>query len=157
VTRHQAPTAPIIHELSIGCVKDEDARVMLAASLRYDPTDPLAVTLAIRSGDAQPTSWTFARRLLADGVRFPTGQGHVRVAPSQDGRHRVSISLTSADGHADLDLPRDRAETFLHQTFAAVPATMEAGLIDWEAEFDPLLGPSRRQGTDGNPEPDADR
>jgi hypothetical protein len=142
--RHRSPSTPVVRDLAVAYTLDGGDRVLLPASLRYDPADPIAVTLTVRSGGGNLVTWTFARRLLADGLRKASGLGDVRVTPVlDDSRHRILVSLSSADGHAELDLPRDRVETFLRQAFAAVPTGMEAGLIDWAGEFDPLLGPSR--------------
>ena len=45
------------------------------AELRYDPTDPLAVSLAIGTECDEPVVWVFARDLLADGVNHPSRRG----------------------------------------------------------------------------------
>jgi len=49
-------------------------------SLTYDPSDPYAVAVRVHADDAAAT-WTFARDLLADGLRsmVPLGDGRVRV------------------------------------------------------------------------------
>ncbi|WP_148574052.1 SsgA family sporulation/cell division regulator [Nocardioides caldifontis] len=49
-------------------------------SLTYEPTDPYAVTVRVHA-DTGTTTWTFARDLLADGLRsmVPLGEGQVRV------------------------------------------------------------------------------
>jgi hypothetical protein len=152
---HPALTTPITRDLPVGFMVDSEERALLPGTLRYDPADPIGITLTIRSGDSRSVAWTFARQLLSDGLREAAGAGDVRVAPTlHDGHRRVAVVLSSPTGHAELDLPRDRVETFLHQTYAAVPTTMEADLIDWEAEFDPLLGPSQREAAGGTGEPD---
>jgi hypothetical protein len=52
----------------------------------------------------------------------------------------MAITLTGPESRADLELPSQRVATFLRRTYEAVPAEVEAGLINWHAEFGPLLG-----------------
>jgi hypothetical protein len=129
-------------DLSIACVVENGERVSIRAVLRYDPADPMAITLAMWVGDDQVVDWTFARQLLADGAHGPVGAGDVRVRPSSHaGRRVLDLSLSSPAGHADLELPAARVATFVRQTYAAVPAATEADLIDWDAELGPLFRP----------------
>src|SRR4051795_1247742 len=53
----------------------------LDAELRYDPSDPFAVSLAIGVDCGEPVVWTFARDLLAAGVNSPTGEGDITIEP----------------------------------------------------------------------------
>ncbi|MBL7488014.1 SsgA family sporulation/cell division regulator [Frankia sp. AgB1.9] len=120
-------------------------RVPLTGLLRFDPADPIAISLVIRVTSGQTVEWTFARDLLVAGGDRPMGVGEVRVRPSQGAKGRVlALTLTSPDGPAELELPSQRVDTFVRQTYAAIPSEMEADLIDWPSEFAWLLGPEDR-------------
>src|SRR3954468_14910985 len=53
----------------------------LDAELRYDPSDPFAVSLAIGVDCGEPVVWTFARDLLSSGVSAPAGEGDITIEP----------------------------------------------------------------------------
>ena len=69
-------------------------------SLTYDPADPYAVAVGVHTDEAT-TTWTFARDLLADGLRsmVPLGDGRVRVQATSV---LTEISRTDADGSATV-------------------------------------------------------
>ncbi|MDT3445460.1 MULTISPECIES: SsgA family sporulation/cell division regulator [unclassified Pseudofrankia] len=128
-------------DLRIGLVMDNGERLPLTGHLRFDPADPIAVTLVVRMPADETVAWTFARTLLMAGGPRPASVGDVRVQPVHGNKRRVmTITLTGPDGHADLELPSQRVAAFLRHTYEAVPPEVEAGLIDWDAEFGPLLG-----------------
>ncbi|ONH28854.1 SsgA family sporulation/cell division regulator [Pseudofrankia asymbiotica] len=142
----------IVGNMPIGQVMGNGERVPLTGLLRFDPTDPIAITLVVRMVGDQMVEWTFARDLLAAGGHQPAGVGDVRIGPSQgDRKWALTISLTGPEGQAELELPSRRVGTFLRQTYAAVPAEMEASLIDWGSEFESLLGPQKPT-RDGSPD-----
>jgi hypothetical protein len=86
-------------------------------------------------------AWTFARTLLKAASPRPASVGDMRVQLVPGNRRRVmTITLTDPDGRADLELPSQRVAAFLRRTYEAVPAEVESGLINWDAEFGPLLG-----------------
>jgi hypothetical protein len=121
-------------------VVENGERVSIPAALRFDPADPMAVTLVMWLADDHVVEWTFARDLLSDGAHRPTGAGDVRVVPESHGGRRVlGLSLSSPDGHADLELPASRVGTFIRETYAAVPVDMESDVINWDAELDMLF------------------
>src|SRR5680860_517868 len=78
---------------------------LVVAELRYELSDPYAVTIAFMV-DESPVSWTFGRDLLTMGLDLytPSGDGDVHVWPCFDpsGRAVVIIELTSPDGAALL-------------------------------------------------------
>jgi hypothetical protein len=118
--------------------------VGIPATLRYDTTDPFAVTLTMQAGGRR-VAWTFARGLLDGGVERPTGAGDVRVEPVwHDGRPVLAVALSSPSGRARLELPRGRVRAFLSHAYAKVPAGAEAALVDWDAELRGLLGAGNR-------------
>lgn len=112
----------------------------LAAALRYDDLDPLAVQIvfpAEASLDGTEVTWTFARELLDAGLRGPAGQGDVRIWP--DGLGRSVVELHSAEGVAVLEFRGADLRRFLRQTYEAVPAEAALGLLEVDSGLDALL------------------
>ena len=127
--------------LPVGQVVGNGERVPVSGLLRFDPADPIAISLTVRMAGDQIVEWTFARDLLAAGGDRSVGVGDVRVRPSAGVKRPVlAITLTSPAGHAELELPPQRVDSFVRQTYAAIPSEMEADLIDWSSEFAWLLG-----------------
>uniref|UniRef100_A0A1V2IB95 Sporulation protein SsgA n=1 Tax=Pseudofrankia asymbiotica TaxID=1834516 RepID=A0A1V2IB95_9ACTN len=128
-------------DLPVLLVTSNGERLPLKAHLNYDPADPIAVTLVIRAESGEFVRWTFARALLAANGSRSTNIGDVRVQPTDGRKGRVmTLTLTCPEGRAELELPAQRVAAFLHRTYRAVPAYVEAGLINWDAEFGALLG-----------------
>ncbi|MBL7513733.1 SsgA family sporulation/cell division regulator [Frankia nepalensis] len=127
-------------DLLLSLVTDNGERLPLTGHLSFDPADPMAITLVIREAGGKMVRWTFARDVLAVGGPRPAGVGDVRVQPARGDQRAMALTLTSTDGEANLELPSRRVATFLRQTYIAVPREMEAQLIDWVAEFGPMLG-----------------
>ena len=99
--------------------------VSTEAELRYDPTDPYAVTVAFDQGDTE-VAWVFGRSLLMKGISAPAGEGEVRVFPSiePDGRAVVGLLLISPYGEALAKLSnRDVVDFLAHTTRAVWPGT----------------------------------
>jgi hypothetical protein len=111
----------------------------LQAELRYDPADPLAVTLAIGVECAEPVIWVFGRDLLADGVNGPTGQGDITIEPGHAAdRREIRITLAT-DCLATMTADRDTLVEFLVDSFTAVPSGTEMDAVDMDAEIASLL------------------
>ncbi|MFB7505623.1 SsgA family sporulation/cell division regulator [Streptomyces broussonetiae] len=120
-----------------------DPPVPLPAELRYTPTDPYAVCLSLGAPAAVPVDWVFARSLLADGVRRPTGSGDVVVLP----RHRsrpdtVRVLLRPWHGAAALDVAARDVSDFLHLADALVPPGTEHRHIDLDHVVEQLTAGS---------------
>lgn len=119
------------------------APLPVRAGLRYDVADPYAVQVAFHTGapgEAEVVEWTFARSLLSDGVRCPTGDGDVQVWPSSSGPLPVvCLSLSSPSGKALFEVPLPELVEFLAQTYAAVPSGAESDHVDVDAELALLL------------------
>jgi hypothetical protein len=114
-----------------------DAR--LEAELRYDLSDPLAVSLAIGTQCEEPVVWVFARDLLATGITGATGEGDITIEPANDdGRPELRITLAT-DCLATLLAPRDRVAEFLIETFTRVPSGTEFDAVDFDSEIAALL------------------
>jgi hypothetical protein len=140
--RRASETTRLSCGLPIGQVVGDGERVPLTGLLRFDAADPIAVSLVVRVGSAQTVEWTFARDLLVVGSERPAGVGDVRVRPSQDAKRRIlALTLASPDGKVELELPSQRVDAFISQTYAAIPSEVEADLIDWSSELEWLLRP----------------
>lgn len=95
------------------------------AELRYDPSDPYAVTVAFLMGGAE-VAWLFGRDLLMRGVSEPVGEGDVQVSPSvdSDGRAVVRLVLHSPSGQALVEARSSDVLAFLaHTTRVVWPGT----------------------------------
>jgi hypothetical protein len=112
----------------------------MQAELRYDPNDPLAVTLAIGVECESPVVWVFGRDLLAEGLNDAAGEGDITIEPTDGaGRHEVRITLAT-DSLATMIADRDKVVEFLVEAFTAVPSGCEMDRIDFDAEIAALLG-----------------
>jgi hypothetical protein len=110
-----------------------DAR--LEAELRYDPSDPLAVVLAIGTQCDEPVVWVFARDLLAHGIAGSIGEGDITIEPAD---HDIRITLAT-DCLATMLAPRNRVVEFLVETFTRVPSGTEFDGVDIDSEIAALL------------------
>jgi Streptomyces sporulation and cell division protein, SsgA len=112
----------------------------IAAELRYDPSDPLAVALAIGVESAEPVVWIFGRDLLALGVRQASGEGDITVEPTSDSDRRDIRITLATNCVATMVAPRDRIVEFLVESFTVVASGCEFDRIDVDAEIAALLG-----------------
>ena len=88
-------------EVGLQLIVPDRAPVPLVARLDYSVDDPYAIRAAFHVGDDEPVEWIFARELLTVGIIRETGEGDVRIWPSQDGKERmVNIALSSPFGQA---------------------------------------------------------
>lgn len=112
----------------------------MPAELRYDVTDPWAVTLVFPYGDDHGNSppWRISRELLAAGLREPAGIADVRIWPSEDGV--LLIRLTGTNGCLTFTVVRHRVVAFLARTYLLVPDGSEAERVDMDAELRQILG-----------------
>ncbi|MFE2537804.1 SsgA family sporulation/cell division regulator [Streptomyces sp. NPDC059371] len=115
----------------------------MTAELRYDSADPYAVRATFHTGTEETVEWVFARGLLAEGLHRPTGNGDVRLWPTQSSAlATVSIVLSTPEGEALLEAPLRALESFLNQTNAAVPPGTEHRHFDLGAELARILAES---------------
>jgi hypothetical protein len=112
--------------------------VPVAAGFSYAACDPYAVKVAFRAGLEEPVEWVFARELLADGAREPSGHGDVLVWPSSGGQV-LTIVLSSPFGEALFEAPAAEVAGFLALTYRIVPDGGEPGCVDIDAEVAVLL------------------
>jgi hypothetical protein len=123
--------------LSVSAITGE---AEVEAELRYDPRDPLAVSLAIGVECGEPVVWVFGRDLLADGISHPTGEGDITVEPASDPNGREIRITLATDCLATMIAQRDKVVEFLVASFTAVPSGCELDHIDLDAEIEALLG-----------------
>ena len=116
------PSAPlgVIHPVTLELIGPR-VSVPVEAELRYDLSDPYAVTVAFLQ-EGEELTWLFARDLLMAGLHEPTGDGDVMLAPSIDpeGRAVVVLELRSPDGVALVEAPSHDVLRFLARTTRAV-------------------------------------
>lgn len=113
----------------------------LPAELHYDMNDPYAVRLSIGAPAARPVDWVFARSLLTEGLRRPTGTGDVLVIPPHRCRPgSVRVVLRSAAGHALVDIAASAVAAFLRQTVSLVSPGTEILHIDMDRALAELTG-----------------
>src|SRR5262249_29523496 len=88
----------------------------------YCTDDPFAVTIEIQTRGNRYVDWVLARELLVEGLEEPTGIGDVRVRPANMGEWDVTlIEICSPDGHAILELDRDRLRQLGQDAIDLVP------------------------------------
>jgi hypothetical protein len=112
----------------------------VTATLRYHHDDPLAACVtfpAAVSIDGVEVTWTFARNLLAAGLRGPAGDGDVHVWPC--GPDRTMIELRAPEGTALVEIASASISAFLSRAYEAVPAGHEVCDFDFDAALTTLL------------------
>ncbi|MFD8221711.1 SsgA family sporulation/cell division regulator [Streptomyces sp. NPDC059697] len=113
----------------------------LPAELHYDMTDPYAVRLSLGAPATRPVDWVFARSLLMEGLRRPTGTGDVLVIPRHRCHpHSVRIVLRSVAGAALIDIAESAVAAFVQQTVSLVPPGTESLHIDIDRVLAELTG-----------------
>ncbi|MFJ8044011.1 SsgA family sporulation/cell division regulator [Kitasatospora sp. NPDC096147] len=111
-----------------------DAR--FAARLEYRAADPFAVRMVFEAGctaERTPTTWTFARHLLLDGLLTWAGRGDVRVRPH--GRDRTALELRTRGDCTVLLVRTAEIRSFLAASQRIVPPGTEGRMIDWTREL----------------------
>ena len=123
-------------ELGLRLVVPDGTPLPVTASIKYDATDPYAVTVTFFTGAAEPVRWTFARQLLTDGVERSVGEGDVRVWPAHsDGLPVVYIALSSPSGRALFEASLPDVVEFLGRSYTAVPTGSESDFVNVDAEL----------------------
>ena len=106
-------------------------------SLTYDPADPYAVAVRVHAEESAAT-WTFARDLLADGLRsmVPLGDGAVRVQATSV---LTEISRTDDSGGVTvLRLPWWNTREFVRLSQSLVARGEE--VVDVDSWLEALTG-----------------
>lgn len=116
-----------------GWIRTETDAEAVEVQLSYDPSDPLAVTVAM-AGPQREATWVFSRDLLSDGLRsmVPLGEGRVQVQATSV---LTEVSHLEDDGTpVVLRLPWWNTREFVRLSQAAVGRGEEACDVDaWVA------------------------
>ncbi|MFK0152597.1 SsgA family sporulation/cell division regulator [Streptomyces sp. NPDC090499] len=128
-------------ELPVELVLSPEMSVPMHAALRYETDDPYAVrTVFHPPGQERTVEWRFGRDMLAEALSGHTGQGDVHMWPGADSGHDVvHVALSSPAGSALLRFPAQDVESFLRETWSAVPPGSESARLDLDAELAQLL------------------
>ncbi|MEV7043720.1 SsgA family sporulation/cell division regulator [Amycolatopsis sp. NPDC051061] len=108
--------------------------------LRYDTTDPFAVTLSFGHLIGVWSDWALSRELLFEGMAAPAGEGDVRIRPSVLDPDLVLLHLESPSVHADFSADRRQLGEFLDCSADLVPCGREAERMDIDAVIAQVLG-----------------
>lgn len=136
-SRRPAVTQPV----TMYWLADEGPRTIVQAELRFDQSDPYAVSIALAVA-SRPVVWTFARDLFAEGVHQPAGDGDVHVwsGRAEDfGEEVVFIELSTADEDAILAAAVQDVVDFLEATNRVVPVGDESRFLDVDAAILAIL------------------
>lgn len=99
--------------------------------LSYEPNDPLAVWLLFPN---EGIEWSFARELLAAGLKEHAGEGKVRVWPgvAKWGRKPsfIHVEIEGRRWTTIVQLSEPWVSRFLLATYVAVPRGAEAVDVD---------------------------
>ncbi|GAA1008903.1 SsgA family sporulation/cell division regulator [Streptomyces thermogriseus] len=109
-------------------------------TLHYDRRDPFAVRMTFPAPatlEGVEACWTFARDLLAAGLKGSEGQGDVRVRPY--GYDRIALEFHSPEGTAVVHVPSGQIRRFLEATDELVPAGLEHLQLDLDHELAELM------------------
>ena len=102
----------------------------------YDPADPFAVTLGVRTRSDRFVEWLIARDLVVEALRAQAGCGDVRMSPQRvQGYDIVEIEIRSTDGRAVLEVDRDLLAEFVDASVALVAIGDESAHMDLDAEI----------------------
>lgn len=103
----------------------------------YLPHDPAAVAMTIHDHRARPrraVRWTFAREVLADGIRAGgAGPGDVHVTACL-ARDELRVQLWSPTGYVQLIGSAHLVNRWLADTYLAVPIAAENRAVRAAAE-----------------------
>jgi len=124
-----------------------DMHVMLPANMpehtpvvmRYDISDPYAVRAQFPATPGPPVSWVFARDLLSQGLMAPTGDGDMRIWPTESGGVGLRISLKSPHGEGLVQAATADVDEFLRQSYSLCPPGREGDYVDVDGALRQLL------------------
>ena len=138
--RRTGTATTVARRIHLDLIDGMGRSIDLTAGFVFDAADPYAVTLTFYT-DGPEVTWSFARDLLATGVREPAGSGDVHVWPSvdRDGGPVTVIELQSPGGQALLQAPTADISSFIQATEKVVPAGQESAHLDLDSLVDALL------------------
>ncbi|WP_018568695.1 SsgA family sporulation/cell division regulator [Streptomyces sp. PsTaAH-124] len=112
----------------------------IPATLHYDRSDPFAVRMTFPAPatlEGVEVCWTFARDLLAAGLREPEGHGDVRVRPY--GYDRTVLEFHAPEGTAVVHVLSGEIRRFLQATGELVPMGLEYRQLDLDHDLAELM------------------
>ncbi|MDH6696664.1 SsgA family sporulation/cell division regulator [Streptomyces griseoviridis] len=112
----------------------------IPATLHYDLSDPFAVRMAFPAPatlEGVDVCWTFARELLAAGLRGAEGDGDVRVRPY--GWDRTVLEFRAPEGTAVVHVRSEEVRRFLAATAELVPTGFEHLHLDLDHDLAELM------------------
>ncbi|MYV46598.1 SsgA family sporulation/cell division regulator [Streptomyces sp. SID2888] len=128
------------HMLDMELMSPLGGRIVVPTQLLYRTQDPLAVELLFHNNIHGLTPWIFARDLLTEGTRTPSGSGDVRIWPT--GSRPTSLLhllLSSPHGSAHLTAPLQAVERWLCRTYRLVPPGSESDALDLDTDLGRFL------------------
>jgi hypothetical protein len=110
-----------LHSMAVlELVAPDEQSVPVEVGLRYDTSDPYAVTAAFHAGPSRWVEWCFARDLLADGLIAEAGSGDVRIRPVAGDIELVELVISSPAGTARFEASARELAYFLDRTYDMV-------------------------------------
>ncbi|AZS83804.1 SsgA family sporulation/cell division regulator [Streptomyces griseoviridis] len=112
----------------------------IPATLHYDLSDPFAVRMTFPAPatlEGVDVCWTFARELLAAGLRGAEGDGDVRVRPY--GWDRTVLEFRAPEGTAVVHVRSEEVRRFLAATAELVPTGFEHLHLDLDHDLAELM------------------
>jgi hypothetical protein len=113
----------------------------IPATLHYDRRDPFAVRMTFPAPatlEGVEVCWTFARELLAAGLRGSEGHGDVRVRPY--GYDRTVLEFHAPEGTAVVHIRSGEVRRFLEATSELVPVGLEHLHLGLDHDLAELMG-----------------
>jgi hypothetical protein len=130
-------------EIGLRLVVPQQTIVPLVASFYYSSKDPYAIRIAFHVGLDEPVEWTFARDLLANGIKGRDGLGDVAIWPGAatgtSADMTLHIELSSPFGEAHFEAPIPEVSDFLRRTYQVAPLGEETGFIDFDTALTDFL------------------
>ena len=114
----------------------------VSALFSYDARDPYAVRIRFGSahaGGMDAVTWLTGRELFRAGLDQPTGDGDVRVGPTEPSSDVLFLQLRAPSGEAVMELSRTALAAFVRGTESLVPFGAEGAAIDLDQGLAVLL------------------
>ncbi|MGW1463273.1 SsgA family sporulation/cell division regulator [Streptomyces sp. NPDC002308] len=132
--------ASVAHEVVAHVHVADEPPVSLPAELRYERSDPYAVSLALGTMSTSTVDWVFARSLLSEGTVRPAGTGSILVSPRRGcPGDVVRIVVRSPAGSAVMDIAAPAVTAFLERSARVVPPGEEGRHLDLDRLVTELL------------------
>ncbi|MFI6682916.1 SsgA family sporulation/cell division regulator [Streptomyces sp. NPDC050485] len=128
-------------EVMMSFLVSEELSFRIPVELTYEAADPYAVRMTFHLPGDTPVTWAFGRELLLDGINRPTGDGDVRIEPTEpDELADVRIRLQVGADRALFRAGAAPLVAFLDRTDRLVPLGQERMLGDFDGHLEDALG-----------------